>query len=131
MDCLFCKIINGEIPSYKIYEDEYTYAFLDIAKDYEGHTLVLPKKHVVNMLDVDLETLTHVLDTVKKISNHYVSNCNYDGVNVFNNNNIAAGQSVMHLHFHIIPRKENDNLKIFSDNKIEMNLDKICESLKL
>ena len=70
MNCIFCKIIKGEIPSFKIYEDEHTYAFLDIAKDVDGHTLVIPKKHVCNVLDCDCETLAHVSATVKKIANH-------------------------------------------------------------
>ena len=113
MDCIFCKIINKEIPSYKIYEDEYTYAFLDIAKDVDGHTLVIPKKHAVNVLDCDNETLAHVMNTVKKIANHYVNDCGFEGVNILNASGISAQQSVMHLHFHIIPRKSNDNLDAF------------------
>jgi histidine triad (HIT) family protein len=100
--CIFCKIIKGEIPSYKIYEDEYTYAFLDIAKDVDGHTLVIPKKHVENVLDCDNETLRHVIDTAKLISNYYVNECGYDGVNILNANDASAQQSVFHLHFHII-----------------------------
>ena len=67
MDCIFCKIIKGEIPSYKIYEDEYTYAFLDINPVSEGHTIVIPKKHVVNILDADNKTLSHVISTIKFI----------------------------------------------------------------
>ena len=131
MDCLFCKIIKGEIPSYKIYEDEYTYAFLDIAKDFEGHTLVLPKKHATNVLDVDNETLAHVINTVKKISNHYVNNCGYDGINIISNNNAAAEQTIMHLHIHIIPRKNNDNLKVYPSNNVDVDLEKLCNQLKL
>lgn len=110
MSCIFCKIIKGEIPSYKIYEDEYTYAFLDIAKDVDGHTLVIPKKHVVNVLDCDEETLAHVMNTVKKISNHYVNNCGFEGCNILNASGVAAQQTVMHLHFHIIPRKADDKV---------------------
>ena len=105
--CLFCKIINKEIPSYKIYEDEYTYAFLDIAKDIDGHTLVIPKKHVTNVLDCDNKTLSHVMDSVKKIANHYID-LGYDGVNIMNASGEAAEQSVFHLHFHILPRKKDD-----------------------
>ncbi len=109
-DCIFCKIIGSEIPSFKIYEDEYTYAFMDIAKDVDGHILVIPKKHVKNVLDCDCETLSHVMDTVKLISNHCVDNCGYDGVNLLNASDEAAGQSVMHLHIHIIPRKAGDGI---------------------
>ncbi len=113
MSCIFCKIINQEIPSYKIYEDDYTYAFLDIAKDIDGHTLVVPKKHVTNILDCDDETLAHVIHAVKVISKHYVEDLGYDGVNVLNANNEAAEQSIFHLHFHIIPRKKADGLHAF------------------
>ena len=80
MDCIFCKIINKEVPSYLIYEDEYTYAFLDIAEDIDGHTIVIPKKHVENILDCDNETLSHVMDTVRLISKHYVEDLGYDGI---------------------------------------------------
>ena len=109
-NCIFCKIIKGEIPSYKIYEDEYTFAFLDIAKDVDGHILVVPKKHVKNILDCDNETLTHVMDTVKKVSNHLVETIGYDGVNLLNASDESAGQTVAHFHIHIIPRTKNDNI---------------------
>jgi len=113
MDCLFCKIIKGEIPCYKIYEDEYTLAFLDIAKDVDGHTLVIPKKHVDNIFDCDEETLNHVMYTVKLISNHYVTKCGFSGINLINNNGASAEQAIKHLHIHIIPRIENDNIYVF------------------
>ena len=105
--CIFCKIVNGEIPSYKIYENDKVYAFLDIAKDVDGHTLVIPKKHVTNILDADAETLRDVMDGIKAVSDHYIS-LGYDGVNVMNASGEAAEQSVFHLHFHIIPRKKDD-----------------------
>ena len=101
--CLFCKIIKKDIPSYKIYEDVYTYAFLDIAKDIDGHTFVIPKKHVTNVLDCDNKTLSYVMDSVKKIANLYID-LGYDGVNIMNASGEAAEQSVFHLHFHILPR---------------------------
>ena len=113
MDCIFCKIIKGEIPCYKIYEDEHTLAFLDIAKDVDGHTLVIPKKHFNNILDIDSETLNHVIKTVKLISNHYVEKCGYSGVNILNNNGASAEQAISHLHFHIIPRLDNDSIYVF------------------
>jgi len=113
MNCLFCKIIKGEIPCYKIYEDEYTLAFLDIAKDVDGHTLVIPKKHFNNTLDCDEETLNHVMHTIKLISNHYVNNCGFSGINLINNNGTSAEQAINHLHFHIIPRLDNDNIYVF------------------
>ena len=109
--CLFCKILNGEIPSYKIYEDEDTYAFLDISDDVVGHTLVIPKKHYDNVLDIDMEMLSRVMRTVKLISNHYVDNCGFTGVNILNNSGIGADQTVFHLHIHILPRKNGDGIK--------------------
>jgi len=130
--CVFCKIINGEIPSYKIYEDEFTFAFLDIADDAVGHTLVIPKKHYENILDIDDESLQHVMHSVKKISNHYVENCGYTAVNVMNASGVDAQQSVFHLHFHIFPRKENDGVKAWPDfDKINCNFEEICNKLRM
>ena len=112
-DCVFCKIISGEYSSYKLYEDDYTLAFMDIAKDVDGHILVVPKKHVKNILDCDEETLSHVMASVKKISKHLVESCGFEGVNILSSNNECAEQEVPHLHIHIIPRKSNDGLKIW------------------
>lgn len=109
-DCIFCKIINGDIPSMKVYEDEYTYAFMDIAKDVDGHMLVIPKKHAKNLLEIDSESMAHVMDTVQKISKHIVDDCGYEGVNLLNCCNECASQSVFHFHMHIIPRKTNDGV---------------------
>ena len=108
---IFSKIAAGEIPSYKIYEDDYTYAFLDIAKDVDGHTLVIPKKHVRSMLECESGEISHVMDSVQKISRHFVEDCGYGGVNLFNCTNECAHQSVFHFHMHIIPRKEGDGIK--------------------
>ena len=110
MDCVFCKIISGYIPSFKIYEDEYTLAFMDIAKDVDGHIVVIPKAHIKSILDCDVGTLNHLMLTVKKIANHLVDNCGYDGVNLLNASDESAGQSVPHFHIHIIPRKNNDGI---------------------
>lgn len=130
MNCLFCKIINGEIPCYKIYEDEYTLAFLDIAKDVDGHTLVIPKKHVANIFECESETLHHVMNTVKLIANHYVKNCGFSGINIINNNGECAEQTINHFHIHIIPRNENDNIFVFpkfqgAKYSLEDNLNKL------
>ncbi len=112
-DCIFCKIIKGEIPSNKVYEDDFTYAFLDLSNDGNGHILVIPKKHCINILDCDEETLARVMATVKLISNHLVENCGFGGVNVLNASGKDAEQSVFHLHFHILPRMKNDGFKTF------------------
>ena len=111
--CIFCKIIKGEIPSYKIYEDEKTYAFLDIADDIEGHTLVIPKNHCENLLDINAEDLSAVISTVQKISKHYVKNLGYTGVNLINCCGEDAEQSVFHFHIHILPRCASDGEKIY------------------
>ncbi|MEG1706297.1 MAG: HIT family protein [Clostridia bacterium] len=131
-NCIFCMIIKGVIPSKKIYEDKYTYAFLDIACDSVGHTLVIPKKHCDSILDTDKVTLARVMDTVAKISNHYVNDCGYDGVNVLNASGSAAQQSVFHLHFHIIPRNVYDGKDMFPlKEKLDINLDEVCDKLKM
>ncbi len=109
-ECIFCKIINGELPSRKVYEDEWTLAFMDVAKDVDGHVLVVPKAHRKNILDCDEATLIHLMKTVKKISNHLVENCGYHGVNLLNASDESAGQSVPHFHVHIIPRKTGDGI---------------------
>ncbi len=110
MDCVFCKIVNSDIPSMKVYEDEHTLVFMDIAKDVDGHMVAIPKKHVKCILDCDAETLGCLMTTVKKIANHCVENCGYDGVNLLNASDESAGQSVPHFHIHIIPRKHGDGI---------------------
>lgn len=120
-NCIFCKIVNGKLPSKKIYEDEYTYVFLDIAKDVDGHMVAIPKRHVKNILDCDEETLSHLMHTVKLIANHCVEKCGYDGVNLLNASDESAGQSVPHFHIHIIPRKKNDGIDawpVFNGNTV-------------
>ena len=130
-DCIFCKIIAGEIPSYKIYEDKYTYAFLDIAGDAVGHTLVIPKKHYTNVLDIPEKEYINVMKTVKKISEHYVA-LGYTGVNIMNASGKDAQQTVFHLHFHIIPRKQDDGLDTWPKltNK-EIDFQQVAEQLKI
>jgi histidine triad (HIT) family protein len=108
-DCIFCNLIR-ENKMLKVYEDNWTVAFMDIAKDVDGHILVVPKKHVKNILDCGPETLYKLMDSVKKVSNHLVNNCGYDGVNLLNASDESAGQSVPHFHIHIIPRKNNDGI---------------------
>ena len=131
-DCIFCKILKGELPCMKIYEDEHTMAFLDIAKDVDGHILVIPKKHVTNILDADGETLSHVMNTVKKIGVHLTENCGYEGMNILNANNECSGQTVFHLHIHVIPRKHGDGVAGFPKFAgAEIPLEEMCERLKM
>ncbi len=131
-DCIFCKIIKGEIPGHKIYEDDKPYAFLDISCDSYGHTLVVPKKHCTNILDCDEADFKAVMAAVQKISRHYVDDCGFDGVNIINASGQAAQQSVFHLHMHIIPRKNDDGLNTWGLNdKFDLNLAEICSKLKI
>ncbi len=111
-NCIFCKILKGEIPSAKIYEDELTYAFLDISGDFYGHTLVIPKKHCENVLECDPSTLQAVMETTQLVSKHYVDNCGFTGVNLFNNSGVSAEQGVMHFHFNLVPRVEGDGYHV-------------------
>ena len=109
-DCIFCKIACGEAPSLKVYEDEFTFSTMDIAEDVDGHILVIPKAHCVSILDCDYELLGHVAETVKRVSDHLVEKCGYEGVDLLSANGEAAGQTVPHFHIHIIPRRKNDGL---------------------
>ena len=109
-ECIFCQIASGEIKGLRIFENDKTLAFMDIAKDVDGHILVIPKKHFKNILDCDSETLAAVAQTVKTVSNHLTDCCGYDGVNLLNASDESAGQTVQHLHIHIIPRKRNDGI---------------------
>lgn len=131
-DCVFCKIVNGEIPSYKIYEDEFTYAFLDLSNDGNGHILVIPKKHCENVLDCDEFILSKTANTIKKISNHLVENCGFTGVNILNASGKDAEQSVFHLHFHILPRREGDGFETFPKlSKCKYSNQELFERLRL
>lgn len=117
-DCVFCKILKGDLPAYKIYEDDFTLAFLDNSKDVDGHTLVIPKKHYVSILDIENYMLERLIFTIQKISKHYVNNCGFSGINLLNSNQESAGQSVPHIHFHLFPRKENDNVNLWPNNNL-------------
>ena len=109
-DCIFCKIASGEIQGMRVYEDVETLAFMDLAKDVDGHVLVIPKKHCKNILDCDPDTLSAVMNTVKKVSLHLTEKCGYNGVNLLNASDESAGQSMPHFHIHIIPRRKNDGI---------------------
>lgn len=113
MDCLFCKIISGEIPSSKVYEDENVLAFLDINPVNHGHTLVVPKKHVTNIEEASEEQLAQLMSAVKKIGQSIKDALGVSGYNVMENNDSVAGQIIPHLHFHIIPRHEGDGLRLW------------------
>ena len=113
MSDVFDKIIDGEIPSYKVYEDDDVLAFLDLTQATPGHTLVVPKKHVANIYEYDDELAARVLGILPKIARAIkASDDKIIGLNIINNNGEAAGQSVFHSHFHLVPRYIDDEFDI-------------------
>lgn len=103
-DCIFCKIINGEIPSAKVFENEHVLAFLDISQVTKGHTLVIPKVHKENLFELTPEIAKELFAVVPEIARAIKQEFNPIGLNSLNNNGEAAGQSVFHFHMHLIPR---------------------------
>ena len=115
MECIFCKIITGEIPSYKLYEDDNVLAFLDITQGTKGHTLIIPKTHVENIFDLDEKTAQNVFKVVPKIANALKKTFHPIGLNIVSNNEKPL-QSVFHFHIHLIPRYEDDGMKLSTIN---------------
>lgn len=130
--CPFCRIAQGEAPCYRIYEDEYTLAFLDTAGDVEGHTLVIPKVHVETIDHCPEEIALQLAGTVRLVSEHYVKDCGYDGVNILSASGKTAQQSVPHLHFHILPRKQGDGLNAWPRlGKDHHDLQEVAQRLRI
>ena len=109
-NCIFCKIVAGEIPANKIYEDEANIAFLSIGPVNPGHTVVIPKDHFENIYGLPDETLCRLMITVKKVALAVKNGLDADGVNIGMNNEETAGQEIPHAHIHVIPRKYDDGL---------------------
>lgn len=112
MDCIFCKIVSNEIPSYKIYEDETLLVLLDINPVEPGHTLIIPKKHILDLQEIDNDTLIKILDKAKEISQILTKKLNTNGYSLVQNNGIC--QEIKHYHLHIIPKynkKTNMNIE--------------------
>ena len=135
-DCVFCKIVKGELPSEKIYEDEKTLAFLDIGPINFGHTLIIPKTHFPNIYETPDAELCAMTAVAKKISQAVRDSLAADGVNIAMNNNHAAGQLVFHSHIHVIPRYTNDGFELwrsrkpYKENEAASVAQKIKDSLK-
>ncbi|MBI2610693.1 HIT family protein [Candidatus Kaiserbacteria bacterium] len=134
-DCIFCKIVRGELPSYKVYEDDKTIAFLDIRPVNAGHTLVVPKTHANNIFDISPEDWAAVSETVRKLTIAIEKGIAADGVNIAMNNREHAGQVVHHPHVHIIPRFKGDGLKLmpqrtYKEREAEESAQKIRDALK-
>lgn len=106
MDCIFCKIINGDIPSYTIYEDDVVKVFLDVNPISNGHTLIIPKKHFVDFNEIDDETLSYIYKTARKIKKLLEDKLNIDGLTFTQNNGIS--QEVKHYHLHLIPNYKEE-----------------------
>ena len=129
--CIFCKIIHHEIPSSVVYEDDAVLAILDISQVTKGHTLVMPKKHFDNILTVDDATAAACINTARMLAKRIVSRTGAAGVNILTNCGETAGQTVNHLHFHIIPRYTSDDAITIEFNPSEkQDLDAVCSLLK-
>lgn len=131
MDCIFCKIIAGEIPSDKIFEDDHVLAFMDIKPVSRGHALIVPKVHSEDLLSTADEVLKDFLPKVKRVATAVMNAVGADGMNVTTNHGKAAGQVVFHLHFHIIPRWNSDGLKSWPHHDSEPKTrTEIAEAIK-
>ncbi len=134
-DCVFCKMVAGQIPVAKIYEDKVVLAFLDIGPVSDGHTLVIPKKHFTKLHECPADILAEVGARLGKIGGAVADAMGAEGYNLLCNNGRAAGQVVEHLHFHIIPRNSGDGVfnswpaYKYPEGKIEQIAAKICEKL--
>ena len=139
--CVFCNITQGIWDSKKVYEDDEILAILDLSQQTYGHTLIMPKKHYDNLLDIPAELLKKIVAKAQDLANIYKTKLNATGFNLVNNCNEVAGQSVMHFHLHLIPRYDNDNSKLIfinnydysvkdANNEGKYDLDEILNKLK-
>ena len=127
MDCLFCKIINGEIPSKTIYEDDLVKVFLDINPNSNGHSLIVPKKHLQDFRELDDELLLHIHKLINKLYPIYKEKLHCEGLTICNNTEL--GQEVKHFHVHLIPRYPNDEIKMLSNKDLLLDLEEIQNKL--
>lgn len=127
MDCLFCKIINGEIPSKTIYEDELVKVFLDISPCTNGHSLIVPKEHLKDFRDVNEKLLLHIHEIINKLYPIYKEKLHCEGLTICNNT--EYGQEIKHYHIHLIPRYSKDNVHLISNKQLLKDLDEIANIL--
>ncbi len=111
-DCIFCKVVAGELPAQIVEEDERTVAFMDISPATRGHLLVVPRRHARDVIEVEAEDLHAVVDTAQRMARRVVERLGADGVNVLSSRGEAAWQNVFHFHVHVIPRYRNDPLQL-------------------
>lgn len=129
MDCLFCAIVAGDIPSRRVYADQAAVAFLDINPWKRGHTLVLPRRHVTDVLAAD-EALTEIAPAISATARLLTDRLDADGVNLLSNAGAAAGQEVFHLHVHLVPRYADDpGLRAMTDRVPGIDLDEVAGAL--
>ncbi len=134
-NCIFCKIIAGEIPSRTIYEDQDFKVILDVNPASKGHALILPKEHCANIYEISTELLAKAATLAKKLASHMSDVLDCDGLNLLQNNGEVAGQTVFHFHMHLIPRykgMKNDDLLVWTHEEFTAEeQDDICKKLKL
>jgi len=117
--CIFCQIVKGEIPCYKVYEDDDFIAFLDISQATVGHTLIVPKIHVENIFSLPLDLQKKLAIVINLVSNQLKKTLSISNLNILNNNGPLAGQTVSHFHVHLLPRYADDDLQItFASHQI-------------
>lgn len=131
-DCIFCKLANGEIPTNVIYEDDTFKVILDMGPAAKGHALILPKDHYDNLFEIDDQVAGKAMILAKKLANKMMDKLGADGLNLVQNNNEAAGQTVNHFHLHVIPRYKDDGQHILWEptKPSEEELKEVCELLK-
>lgn len=130
-NCIFCKIVKGEVPSAQVYEDDSTFAFLSIGPNNQGHTLVIPKDHATAIYDLQEETLLPLMRTIQRMAKAVKSAMGADGINLHMNNDAPAGQAVFHAHIHIIPRFKGDGLEHWPGKKYaEGEAEAVAEKIK-
>ena len=134
-NCIFCKILRNEIPSSTVYEDDKFRAIMDISPVAKGHVILLAKEHAANLLEADDSLLSAALPTVKKVAKAVKKTVNCDGINILQNNGEVAGQTIFHLHIHVIPRNKEDGVKLppplatYADGEAAELAKKIAENL--
>ena len=130
-DCIFCKIIEGEIPSTTVYEDESCKAILDVNPAAKGHVIVLPKEHAADVFAISDESLSKAMCVAKRVAAALKKAYNCDGVNILQNNGEAAGQTVFHLHIHVIPRFVGDTVSMhWKPGEMPADMEEIAETIR-
>lgn len=129
-DCIFCKIVRGEIPARIVYENEKVIAFLDVNPISKGHLLIIPKKHFENIFDIEEDYLKGIITSAKELAKKLKKNLNADGINMLHASGKSAQQSVFHFHIHLVPRYNRDKLDTWPrSNYKELNFNEVKEEI--